>query len=67
MTYYMYYVNYTLDTHLTMNAHVSNIAYKCYFETRRLASIRIFLTSTVTVTLVSATLNLVVWHLFVDS
>ena len=30
----------TLDCHLTMNAHVSNIAQTCYFELRRLASIR---------------------------
>ena len=37
-----------------MNAHVSNIAWTCYFELRRLASIRIFLTSTATATLVSA-------------
>ena len=32
-----------------MNAHVSNIARTCYFELRRLASIRRFLTSTATV------------------
>ena len=44
----------TLDCHLTMNAHVSNIARICYFELRRLASIRRFLTSTATATLVSA-------------
>ena len=37
-----------------MNAHVSNIARTCYFELRRLASIRRFLTSTETSTLVSA-------------
>ena len=37
-----------------MNAHVTNIARTCYFELRRLPSMRIFLTSTVTVTLVSA-------------
>ena len=37
-----------------MNAHVSNIAQTCYFELRRLASIRRFLTSTATATLVSA-------------
>ena len=37
-----------------MNAHISNIARKCYFELRRLASIRRFLTSTATATLVSA-------------
>ena len=43
-----------LDGHLTMNAHVSNIAWTCYFEQRRLASIRRFLTSTATATLVSA-------------
>ena len=36
-----------------MNAHVTNIAL-CYFELRRLASIRRFLTSTATATLVSA-------------
>ena len=45
--------DFTLDCHLTMNAHVSNIARTCYFELRRLASIRRFLTSTATVTLVS--------------
>ena len=28
-----------LDCHLSMNAHVSNIARTCYFELRRLASI----------------------------
>ena len=44
----------TLDCHLTMNAHVSNIARNCYFELRRLASIRRFLTSTATATFVSA-------------
>ena len=44
----------TLDCHLTMNAHVSNIARTCYIELRRLASIRRFLTSTATATLVSA-------------
>ena len=43
----------TLDCHLTMNAHVSNIARTCYFKLRRLASIRRFLTSTATATLVS--------------
>ena len=44
----------TLDCHLTMNAHISNIARTCYFELRRLASIRRFLTSTATATLRSA-------------
>ena len=44
----------TFDCHLTMNAHVSNIYRTCYFELRRLASIRRFLTSTATATLVSA-------------
>ena len=34
-----------------MNAHVSNIARTGYFELRRLASIRRFLTSTATATL----------------
>ena len=43
-----------LDCHLTMNAHVSNIARTCYFELHRFASIRRFLTSTATATLVSA-------------
>ena len=47
-------LGFTLDCHLTMNAHVSNIARTCYFEQRRLASIRRFLTSTATATLVSA-------------
>ena len=50
----MKYLGFTLDCHLTMNAHVSNIAWTCYFELRRLASIRRFLTSTATATLVSA-------------
>ena len=44
----------TLDCHLTMNAHVSNIARTCYFELRRLAYIRRLLTSIATATLVSA-------------
>ena len=39
--------------HLTMNAHVSNIARTCYFELRRMASIRRFLTNTATSALVS--------------
>ena len=47
-------LGFTLDCHLTMNAHVSNIARTCYFELRRLASIHRFLTSTATATLVSA-------------
>ena len=41
----------TLDCHLTMNAHVART---CYFELRRLASIRRLLTSTATATHVSA-------------
>ena len=45
---------FTLDCHLTMNAHVSNIARTCYFELRRLASFRRFLTSTATATFASA-------------
>ena len=44
---------FTLDCHLAMNAHVSNIAQTCYFELHRLASIRRFLTSPATATLVS--------------
>ena len=47
-------LGFTLDCHLTMNKHVTNIARTCYFELRRLASIRRFLTSTATATLVSA-------------
>ena len=47
-------LGFTLDCHLTVNAHVSNIARTCYFELRRLASIRRFLTSTANATLVSA-------------
>ena len=45
-------LGFALDCHLTMNAHVSNIARTCYFELCRLASIRRFLTSTATATLV---------------
>ena len=37
-----------------MNAHVTNISRTCYFELRRLAYIRRFLTSTATATLISA-------------
>ena len=47
-------LGFTLDCHLAMNARVSNIARTCYFELRRLASIRRFLSSTATDTLVSA-------------
>ena len=47
-------VGFTLDCHLTMNAHISNIARTCYFVLRPLSSIRRFLTSTAAVTLVSA-------------
>ena len=47
-------LDFTLDCHLTMNAHVSNIARTCNFELRHLASIRRFLTNTATATLVSA-------------
>ena len=47
-------LGFTLDCHLTMNAHVSNIARTFYFEPHRLASIRQFLTSISTATLVSA-------------
>ena len=43
-------LGFTLDCHLTMNAHVSNIAQTCYFELRRFASILRFLTSTATAT-----------------
>ena len=47
-------LGFTLDCHLTMNAHVTKISRTCYFELRRLASIRRFLTSTATATHVSA-------------
>ena len=47
-------LGFTFDCHLTMNAHVFNIARTCYFELRHLASIRRFLTSTVATTPVSA-------------
>ena len=47
-------LGFTLDCHLTMNAHVSNNAWTCYSELRRLTSICRFLTSTATATFVSA-------------
>ena len=47
-------LDFALDCHLTMNAHVINITRTCNFELRRLASIRRFLTITATATLVSA-------------
>ena len=47
-------LGFALDCHLTMNAHVSNIARTCYLELHRLASIHRFLTSTANDTLVSA-------------
>ena len=47
-------LGFALDCHLTMNAHVTNIARTCHFELLRLASIRKFLTSTATATLASA-------------
>ena len=43
----------TLDCYYTMNAHVSNIARTCYFELRRLASIRRFQTNIATAAIVS--------------
>ena len=44
-------LGFALDCHLTMNAHVANITRACYFELRRLASIR---PSTASATLASA-------------
>ena len=44
---------FTIDCHLVINAHVSNIIRTCYYELRRFAYIRRFLTSTATATLVS--------------
>ena len=41
----------TLDCHLTMNTHDSNIVRTCYVELHRLASTHGFLTSTATVTI----------------
>ena len=46
-------LGFTLDCHLTMNAHLSNIAGTCYLELHHLTSIHRFLTSTATATLVS--------------
>ena len=46
-------LRFTLDCQLTMIQHVSNIARTCYLELRRLSSIRRFLISTATATLVS--------------
>ena len=47
-------LGFTLDCHLAINAHVSNIARTCYFALRHLSSIHRFMTSTATATLVSA-------------
>ena len=47
-------LGFTLNCHLTMNEHVSNISRTRYSELRRLAPIRRFLTSIATATLVSA-------------
>ena len=47
-------LGFALVRNFTMNANVSNIARTCYFELRRLASIRRFMTSTVTTNIVSA-------------
>ena len=47
-------LGFALECHLTMHAHVFNIARICYYELCRLAYIRRFLTSTATATLVSA-------------
>ena len=55
-------LGFTLDCHLTMNAHVSNIARTCYIELRRLASIRRFLTSTATATPVSALVLSIIYY-----
>ena len=55
-------LGFTLDCHLTMNSHVSNIARTCYFDLRRLAFIRRFLTSTATATLVKAFVLSRIYH-----
>ena len=46
-------LGFTLDCHLIMNAHVSDIAQTYYFELHRFATICRFLTSTATATLVA--------------
>ena len=46
-------LGFALDCHLTLNAHISNIAQTCYFELRHLASICRYMASTLTATLVS--------------
>ena len=56
------YLGFTLDCHLTMNARLSTIARTCYFELRRSTSMHMF-----PILLGHATLNCVVWHIFVDS
>ena len=45
---------FTLDCHLTVNAHVYNFARTCYFELRPLSPTRGFLTSAVTAKFLSA-------------
>ena len=55
-------LGFTLERHLTMNAHVFNIARTCFFELRRLASIRRFLTSTATATLVSVFILSIIYY-----
>ena len=49
----LYVKNLILDSHLTMNEHVSNNARTCYFELCHMVSICSFLTDTATITLVS--------------
>ena len=51
---YVKKMGFTLDCHLTINAHVSNIARPCFFGQHHWTYIRRFLTSTATATLVSA-------------
>ena len=50
---YLKNLGFTLKYHLTTNVNISNIARTCYFVLRRLASIRRFLTSTATASLLS--------------
>ena len=47
-------LGFTLDCHLAESAHISNIARTCYFELGSRVSIRRFLISSATATLVSA-------------
>ena len=58
---------FTLDCHLDVNEHILAIAWTCYFKLRHLASIRRFVASTVTATLICLFLSRIDYcssHLF---